>query len=109
MTSLILRRPDVSCSILSSVPSFLSVGSVTSSASFDGRNADGTLGTGGAFLGLADRLGVPGREPLVFRGEVDFAGVAVLFCSGPVKSPMAMGAVAFALRLRLASRVGDAS
>lgn len=109
MTSLILRRPLESCSILSSFSALGSVGRVTSSASFEGRKAGGTLGTGGAFLGLADRLGVPGREPLVLRGVEDFAGEAAGFGSEPLKSGMAIGAVAFALRLRLASRVGDAS
>lgn len=109
MTSLILRRPLESCSILSPSSLLFSAGRVTSSASFEGRKAGGTLGTGGAFLGLADRLGVPAREPLVLRGVEDFAGTAAVFCSEPLKSAMAMGAVAFALRLRLASSVGEAS
>lgn len=37
------------------------------SDSFEGRKAVGTLGTGGGFLGVAVRLGVPERELLVFR------------------------------------------
>lgn len=86
------------------------------SLSFEGMYDVGTLGTGGAFRGLAVRLGVPAREPpLVFLavGFVgDFEGVAgalsAEFSSMVLVISWLVGAGA-ELFLRLASTEGDDS
>ena len=105
MRSLILRRPEVRFSTSSAG------GGGTSLESLEGINADGTLGTGGAFFGLAERLGVAGREPpLVFR-TLAADGGRVLLDGVPTSAVVGISATdaAVALFRRLASSDGDGS
>lgn len=108
ITSFIFRSPDVRFSTSSD--------GGTWSDSLDGRKAFGTLGTGGALRGLADRLGVAGRELFDFRRPVtvpvadfiDAAEDALLVGLAELSNlPISIGATPLTLFLRLASTEGD--
>lgn len=115
MTSFIFRRPEARFSTSSD--------GETGSEGLDGKNAFGTLGTGGALRGLVDRFGVPEREfgfrrpvtvPVAdfndadddLKDTVDAALLGVRLAE-LVRSSMPIGATPLTLFLRLASTDGD--